>query len=468
MRVRVGIAATDAVAISAAVAVAHWVRFDLEPTIPVVGSRDLPYLWMSIAIAAGWWLALAISGSRSAPILGHGPQEPQLVVTASWRFFAVIALVAFASKLQLSRGYLLVALPAGIVLLLLARGMWRVWIHRQRNLGKLQANVLIVGAPDSVMELAGRFKGGHRVGFRVVGVACLPGAPCEPVDLGDEVAQMGELSDPVAQAMALGVDYIVVAGHEALSFEESRKLGWALEGTDIGLMVVPALADVAGPRVKMTPIAGLPLLSVSTPSFTGWRYVVKAMLDRVGALLGLLILLVPMLVIAVVIRLTSPGPALFVQERIGIGMKPFKMYKFRSMYVDAEARLAELMHLNEGSGALFKMKDDPRVTSIGKVLRRLSLDELPQIINVLKGEMSLVGPRPPLAREVALWEADVERRQFVKPGLTGLWQVSGRSDLSWEESVRLDLYYAENWSLGGDLVILLRTLYAVIRPRGAY
>jgi lipopolysaccharide/colanic/teichoic acid biosynthesis glycosyltransferase len=175
-----------------------------------------------------------------------------------------------------------------------------------------------------------------------------------------------------------------------------------------------------------------------------------------------------LLAVAIAVKVSSPGPVMFRQERVGRHGRPFVMHKFRSMYVDAEARLAQLQHLNDRDGVLFKMRDDPRVTPVGRFIRRYSLDELPQLFDVLLGTMSMVGPRPPLPREVARYHEDVRRRLLVKPGLTGLWQVSGRSDLSWEESVRLDLSYVENWFLGLDLSIIARTVRAVLARSGAY
>lgn len=465
---RAALGGSDLVVVSVAIAVAHGLRFGFDPDASVVGAWSPSYVLVSAAIALAWWLALGLSGSREASVLGHGPQELQRLMSGSWRTFSVVAILAFLTQWQISRGYLLVALPLGLFFLLFTRGLWRLWIHHHRDRGALQANVLIVGSSRSVAELVTRFTGARRAGFRVVGVASVPGHAEDQSELDESIVRMGFLTDPAAQAEAVGAEYIVVAGTEAMSFEESRKLGWALEGTAIGLLVAPSLADIAGPRVKVAPVAGLPLLQVSSPTFTGYWYLVKAVLDRVGGLVLLALAALPMLVIAMVVRSKSPGPAIFVQERVGLGMATFRMYKFRSMYVDAEQRREELLHHNEGAGVLFKIKDDPRITPVGKVLRRFSLDELPQLLNVVKGDMSLVGPRPPLMREVAEWAANVERRQLVKPGLTGLWQVSGRSDLSWEESVRLDLYYSENWSLGGDLVIILRTIYTILRPSGAY
>jgi exopolysaccharide biosynthesis polyprenyl glycosylphosphotransferase len=219
----------------------------------------------------------------------------------------------------------------------------------------------------------------------------------------------------------------------------------------------------------MRPFIGLPLLHVEEPEFAGFKRVVKGAMDRLAAGLAVL-LLVPVLgAIAVAVRLDSPGPVLFRQTRIGRGGREFTMLKFRTMVVDAEARRGDLLALNQNAdGLLFKMADDPRVTRVGRVLRRFSVDELPQLFNVLSGRMSLVGPRPPLPAEVALYDDSVRRRLLVKPGLTGLWQVSGRSDLTWEESVRLDLRYVENWSLLLDIMILWKTGFAVVRARGAY
>lgn len=465
---RIALGLSDAVVIAAAVAIAHQVRFGFDSKTAVTGPWAPSYVATSLVIGLAWWLALAWAGSRQAGVLGHGPQELQRIMTASWRTFSVVAVVGFLTQLQISRGYLLIALPLGLVALLFSRALWRLWIHRRRDQGELQSNVLIVGAFESVRELTVRFKGGRRAGFRVVGVASVPGHDEDWADLDPRIERLGALTDAVVQARAVGAEYVVVAGTEAMSFEESRQLGWALEGTNIGLLIAPSLADVAGPRVKISPVAGLPLLLVSSPVFTGGRYVMKALLDRIGALILLTIAGLPMVVVALVVRGTSPGPAIFKQERVGLGMKPFRMLKFRTMVADAEDQLNGLLDQDEGAGVLFKMKADPRITPVGSVLRRFSIDELPQLLNVLMGHMSIVGPRPPLAREVATWEANVERRQLVKPGLTGLWQVSGRSDLSWEESVRLDLYYAENWSLAGDLVIIMRTIYTVLRPSGAY
>jgi exopolysaccharide biosynthesis polyprenyl glycosylphosphotransferase len=282
------------------------------------------------------------------------------------------------------------------------------------------------------------------------------------------VPVVGNSTSIIDALRTTGADTVAVGAWSDLTQAGLRRLSWELEGSGVDLVVAPALTDVAGPRIHIRPVSGLPLLHVEEPEFSGVRRLLKGSVDRGGAIAALVVLLPLFLALAVWVRLSSRGPALFRQERIGTDGKPFTMYKFRSMYVDAEQRLADLRALNEGDGVLFKMKDDPRITPAGKWLRRFSLDELPQLINVAIGTMSLVGPRPPLQSEVSQYENDVRRRLLVKPGLTGLWQISGRSDLSWEESVRLDLHYVENWSLALDLVILWKTAFAVLSRKGAY
>jgi exopolysaccharide biosynthesis polyprenyl glycosylphosphotransferase len=254
-----------------------------------------------------------------------------------------------------------------------------------------------------------------------------------------------------------------------LTQADLRRLSWELEGSGVDLVVAPSLTDIAGPRIHIRPVAGLPLLHVEQPEFSGGRRLLKGTVDRLLATSALLLLIPVLAALAAAIRLTSSGPALFRQTRVGVDGRTFTIFKLRSMYVDAEQRLAALQDRNENAdGLLFKIKDDPRVTPLGALLRRFSLDELPQLLNVLRGDMSLVGPRPPLPAEVAQYGDDVRRRLLVKPGLTGLWQISGRSDLSWDESVRLDLHYVENWTLALDLLILWKTGFAVLQRRGAY
>ena len=276
-------------------------------------------------------------------------------------------------------------------------------------------------------------------------------------------------SDHVLEVLTdVGADTVAVTAWSDVSQNDLRHLSWDLEGSGVTLLVAPRLTDISGPRIHIRPVAGLPLLNIEEPEFSGVRRVVKGGMDRILALISVILLAPVFIAIALAVKLTSRGPVLFTQTRIGRHGKPFVIHKFRSMYVDAESRQSELEHLNESDGTLFKMRHDPRITPVGRFLRRFSLDELPQFFDVLRGRMSLVGPRPPLPKEVARYASLVRRRLVVKPGITGLWQVSGRSDLSWEESVRLDLLYVESWSLALDIAIMLKTVLAVLRRSGAY
>jgi exopolysaccharide biosynthesis polyprenyl glycosylphosphotransferase len=273
--------------------------------------------------------------------------------------------------------------------------------------------------------------------------------------------------DVIALVRKLGADTIAVCGSARTEPGELRRLAWQLEGTGIDLVVAPQLTDIAGPRVHIRPVEGLPLLHVEEPKLSGVAWLFKNLMDRLLAALLLVVCLPLFVVVALVIRLSDRGPVFFKQVRVGREGKTFEVVKFRTMYVDAEERLAHLVDLNESDGLLFKIRNDPRITEAGRFLRKTSIDELPQLLNVLRGQMSLVGPRP-LPADDGDFLGDVRRRLLVRPGITGLWQVSGRSELSWDDAVRLDLYYVDNWSLAFDLVIILRTVGVVFRRKGAY
>ncbi len=284
----------------------------------------------------------------------------------------------------------------------------------------------------------------------------------------EDVPVLGDFAQAAAVAERIGADSVAVLACPEMDGVALRQLAWQIERDDIELVVAPALMDVTGPRISIRPVSGLPLLHVEHPELDGGRKVFKGLFDRAAALGGLLALSPLMLIVAFLIKVTSAGPVMFRQTRVGRGGREFTVLKFRTMVQDAEARKVELLQQNENDGVLFKIREDPRITRVGRWLRRYSLDELPQLFNVARGEMSLVGPRPPLPEEVAQYGGDVYRRLVVKPVLTGLWQVSGRSDLSWEESVRLDLRYVDNWTLAMDLQIMWKTWSAVFRGSGAY
>jgi exopolysaccharide biosynthesis polyprenyl glycosylphosphotransferase len=324
--------------------------------------------------------------------------------------------------------------------------------------------VVAVGLERSVADLVRSVRRDPGQGF-VIAAACVE--RCQ----GGEIEGVPVLGGPVEVPRAIvraGADTVLLTAWSDVSQEELRRLSWDIEGSGVQLLVAPRLTGVTAPRLQLRTVGGVPLLRVDEPEFTGVRRIGKGLLDFTLAALVLLAALPVMLLVGLAVRLTTAGPVFFRQQRVGRNGLPFTMHKFRSMYLDAEQRIEALSHLNEHDGPLFKMKDDPRVTPVGRVIRRYSLDELPQLLDVMLGRMSLIGPRPPLPAEVAEYGVDVRRRLRVKPGITGLWQVSGRADLSWDDAVRLDLHYVENWSLLLDLQILLRTASAVLARSGAY
>ncbi|MBO0825160.1 MAG: sugar transferase [Actinobacteria bacterium] len=442
-------------AVSAAGAVL--IRFGIHP--------PLSYVLVSIALPLVWVIALSLFGGYEARFIGSGSDEFRKVLTAGWSLIAGLAVGSYAANHELSRVYLAISMPAIIGLDLLVRYLRRKRLHRLRAKGLFMSSVVAVGYPAAVANLVNELRRDHYHGLQVI-AACLAGGSRATEVAGIPV--VGELDDTADVVRRCGADTVAVLSCPEMDGVKLRRLAWELEKTGTDLCVAPALLDVAGPRTTVRPTAGLTLLHVDHPQLSGPRQVLKDLIDRCVAAVALLLLSPLMLAIALSIRLSDRGPALFRQERVGKDGATFSMYKFRTMVVDAEQRLAGLRELNEVDGVLFKMRRDPRITKIGARLRKWSLDELPQLFNVLLGDMSLVGPRPPLPDEAARYADHVRRRLVVKPGLTGLWQVSGRSDLSWDESVRLDLRYVENWSLALDLQILWKTIAVTLRGSGAY
>jgi exopolysaccharide biosynthesis polyprenyl glycosylphosphotransferase len=422
--------------------------------------------WSAVVLVPAWPLLLAVTGAYAERVFGTGSDEYRRVGRAGFLLLALAGFLSYALMLQLSRALVVLALPALVLVTALGRYAARCHLQRLRAQGRCTKRVVVVGRGGAVLELVERLQRENYAGLRVV-AACVTQADRARVGVQTGVP-VGGLDDVLAFAGRFGADTIAVTSASETAAHYLRQLSWQLEGTGIELLVAPGLIEVAGPRLHIRPFEGLPLLSVEQPSFEGWRLVVKGGVDRTVAALALLLLAPVMVVIALAVGLTSQGGVLYRQERIGINGRSFTMLKFRSMVPDADQRLTELRAANISDGLLFKMRVDPRVTPVGRVLRRLSLDELPQLFNILGGSMALVGPRPPLPAEVARYDSSVSRRLLVKPGLTGLWQISGRSDLSWEESVRLDLRYVENWSLALDLSILWKTGRAVLSRSGAY
>jgi exopolysaccharide biosynthesis polyprenyl glycosylphosphotransferase len=429
----------------------------------------ISYTGVSVFILCAWLIALSVYGTREARVIGSGTQEYRLIADSSVRLFGLVAIAAYLLKFDLARGYVLIAFPLGLAVLLFSRWMWRQWLGVQRLRGDYSSRVLLVGSERSVIGIAKELAREKQAGYLVVG-ACIPTDLVADTLANTDIPIFGNLNR-INEAMKVSrADTLVITSADELPADKVREISWSLEPGRQHLVVAPSLVDIGGPRIHTRPVAGLPLIHVETPRYEGGKRFAKRTFDLLVS--GLLIVLFsPVLAtIALSVRFTSVGPVFFKQERVGHNGATFRMLKFRSMVVDAEARLDALAALNRdrGTEVLFKMKNDPRITRVGEFLRRYSLDELPQLFNVFGGSMSLVGPRPPLRREVDLYETHVHRRFLVKPGITGLWQVSGRSNLSWEDSVRLDLYYVENWSLTSDIVILWRTAKAVLASDGAY
>jgi exopolysaccharide biosynthesis polyprenyl glycosylphosphotransferase len=454
-----GLRLLDVTAAVAAAAATWLVRFA-----DATGSRE-PYLWGLVLFPMLYVLCATLGRAYEERYVGDGAEEFRRIVQAAVWLAAGLSSVAFGLGLPIPRGYMVVALPLALAASLIGRSVARTGLTSARGRGRCRHRVLLVGTERSVAEMVRQMRRDPNAGYTIVGT-CLDRSSATTVE---GVPVVGNSGTVIAALWATGADTVAVTAWSILSQRQVRRLSWQLEGSDIDVLVAPAITDIAGPRIHIRPVAGLPLLHVEQPEFTGARRIVKGSFDRLAAALALLLLLPLLVCIGVAIRLTSSGPALFRQRRVGRGNSEFTIYKFRTMRADAEQRLADVAAANgSADGLLFKMKHDPRVTPIGAVLRRYSADELPQLINVVIGDMSLVGPRPPLPSEVARYEDDVQRRLLVKPGVTGLWQVSGRSDLAWEEAVRLDLDYVENWSLPLDLAILWRTGAAVLASRGAY
>jgi len=427
----------------------------------------ITYPWVCAFLFVLWLVTLAVNGSRDYRKLGTGTAEYKAILSSGVTVVIVIALITFLAQVSFSRAYVLTAVPAGIIGLILSRMLWRVWLRTRRRAGELSSRVVIVGNLESASQIALDLIRAPEAGYHVLG-ACISTGKAEPFLRGTDIPVLGSVPDLLRALDRVGADTVLVVGGHNLSPSQMRQLSWSLEPGRRHLVVAPSITDIAGPRIRTRPVNGLPLIHVETPRYEGADRVVKRGFDMLVSGGLLLVFSVPLLVVAAIVAFTSPGGVFFSHERIGKLGEPFRMMKFRSMSADADSRLAELLAKQGTSDKpLFKVENDPRITPIGRFIRRYSIDEIPQLINVLRGDMSLVGPRPQVAKEVALYDNAAARRLYVKPGMTGLWQVSGRSNLNWEESVRLDLYYVENWSLTSDLIIMLRTVKAVLASDGA-
>lgn len=442
----------------------------IAATAPTIFSRSIggdlsTTVLLAIIGALVWPAAIGLARGYVRNRIGVGADEVRAVLRAGmW----VVVAGAFPAGLMDGQTYLklvVTAVPLAVILSTVARFTARKVLHHRQSSGLSVRQVIVVGSAAATAELTARLNRETHCGMKVIG-ACVPRAEFDQAhDHGLRV--VGDLSTVASVVKLHDCDAVAVTSDDSTRNTYLRELAWSLEGTGIEMLVDPGLVEVAGPRLHIRPVMGAPLVHIEQPRFTGWRRAVKRGSDVVLAGLLLAIGFIPMLVISLLVKFQDGGAILFAQQRVGRGGKPFTMFKFRSMVADAEDRKADLLDQNESDGALFKMKADPRVTRLGKFLRAYSLDELPQLINVLNGTMSLVGPRPHLAHEVAQMPY-AARRALVTPGVTGLWQVEGRSELSGEDGIRLDLRYVENWTLTMDLLILWKTASAVLYRRGSY
>ena len=420
---RIALIATDAIALALALLVAQTFRF---PDLPVQQVNQ--YTVDAFVIGLIWLGLLAAVRSRDVRELGHGTVEYQRVTKATGIAFGAVAVISLVLKQDIARGYLVIALPLGLALLLTERMLWRSWLVARRREGLCLIGAVVVGSHQDATRVTNDLIKHHHAGYRPTGIAYTDGTGGARFAAADgrdvPLVEFGRLAETVR---ATHTRAVIVAGELPGGRDAVQDLGWRLENSKTELILTSSLTDVAGPRIHMRPVDGLPMLHVDLPQYAGLNHTLKRGVDLGLAGLAVLLLSPVLAAVALAVRLGSRGPVLFRQERIGVAGERFTMFKFRSMVVDAEARLAALTASNEGSGLLFKMRDDPRITRVGAFIRRYSLDELPQLFNVLNGTMSLIGPRPPLPREVAAYEGRVNRRLLIKPGITGLWQVSGRA-----------------------------------------
>jgi exopolysaccharide biosynthesis polyprenyl glycosylphosphotransferase len=418
---------------------------------PVVAVYGMPFI-----IGAIWWALLLARGSYDQRVIGLGTEEIRRIVSATLLVFAIVAGVSYLIRADISRAYAFVSLPIGLALLIAGRFAWRGWLYRQRSAGRFMQRTVVIGSDPAAADLVSRLHRDAYAGYTVVGRIGAPGDDVQQWLQGLDI--MVETTDATA---------IALVPSESLTSEAIHELAWRLEGRDFDLLIAPAVVDIAGPRLTVRPAAGLPLLHLDEAVLSRSQAFTKRSLDLVGSITLSILLLPVFAAIALAVRLSSRGPVLFRQTRIGAGGQPFTMLKFRTMVDGADAMRSDLRTRQGDAGATFKLAEDPRITPVGRFLRRWSLDELPQLWNVVGGSMSLVGPRPHPMDDVDRYEVEAYRRLALKPGMTGLWQVEGRSALTWHEALQFDLYYVETWTLSGDLVLLARTVRAVLQGRGA-
>ncbi len=422
--------------------------------------------WMLTLVVTPIWLgALAAGGAYRRHHASQGLDDYRLPVVTALRLAGAASIIAFGLHIGLSRLLVVVYFPVLVVVSLLLRLACRQGLSALRRRGHALRRMLLVGDLPCVTRFANHLL--RSPGYDLVG-ACVPD-DASFVGRGEfSVAVVGRPDDAVTVAAQRGVDIVLIVGHPHLEKTTLQEMAWRIERSGRSLLVGPDVVDLAGPRISVAAIGGLPLLHIGDPLIGVHRQTIKAVYERLIGLVLLIVLGPLFAIVALAIRIDSGGPIFYRQKRVGFKGRPFNMVKFRTMVPTAEAMQAELFDLNEHDGFLFKIRSDPRVTRVGRWLRRYSIDELPQLLNVVRGDMVLIGPRPCLPQEAQNFGEAAQRRFMARPGLTGLWQVSGRSDIPWEEAVRLDLYYVENWTPWMDLMIVWRTLRVMVTGFGGY
>ena len=465
---------SDGIVICCGIAVAALIHFFRQPgpvNITWRGATFADYTVISVFLSTAWMIILGFCGTRSRRVIGQDAQEYVRVGLATLQLFGLIAIAALLLNFDLSRIYLVTSLMLGLAGLVVNRWYWRRAMAARLRRGGHHVPVLLVGTPVAAAATAANFAKDPEAGYRVVGV-CTPDGPtweADTIRVEDRLIPIVGSEEAVIDAVGTtGVHTVALTATDHLQPNAIRRLIWELDSLGVELMIAPGLVDVCEHRLWSRPVAGMTMLEVGAPKHIGANSAAKRVFDITFSAAAIISLTPVFLFAAVAVRLSGPGPIHYISERIGLNGTTFQMFKFRSMHAGADDRTADMITAGGGGPLFWKAKDDPRVTCVGKLLRRYSIDELPQFLNILRGEMSVVGPRPQVRREVDSYDDLIRRRLVVKPGLTGLWQDSGRSDAQVEDAVRFDLSYIENWSVTQDLVIILKTIKTALRGEGAY